>query len=194
MGAEREDTPERQEAAWLGELIRTRRRGRFSLESLARRAGVSAGLLSEIERGMGNPSYFTLLKLADALEMEPAEFFRESTSQYGDDHLVRVTDRQRMSFPDGRYIEILSPRLDLTTVMWRSVYPPGADSRKQPSTVPAETCLVVTRGRVQTEFQGRSECLEEGDALRLEAGALFGIFNPGSDVAESLSASAMPPF
>jgi transcriptional regulator with XRE-family HTH domain len=194
MRAERDDAPERQEAAWLGELIRTRRRGRFSLESLARRSGVSAGLLSEIERGMGNPSYITLLKLADALEMEPAEFFRASASQYCDDHLVRVADRQRMSFPDGRYIEVLSPRLDLATVMWRSVYPPGTDNRKQPSAVPAETCLVVTRGRILVEFQGRSDTLEEGDSLRLEAGVLFGVFNPGSDAAESVAASTMPPF
>lgn len=187
--------PERREAAWLGELIRTRRRGRFSLEALARRSGVSAGLLSEIERGKGNPSYFTLLKLADALDMEPTEFFRDSADQqYRDEHLVRAAALQRMSFPDGWYLEVLSPRLDVATVMWRSVYPPGTDTRKQPPKIPAETCMVIIQGRLLAEFQGRREHLEQGDALRIEAGTHFGVYNSGSDAAESIAASAMPPF
>jgi transcriptional regulator with XRE-family HTH domain len=194
MASSKEALLERQEAVWLGELIRTRRRGRFSLETLARRSGISAGLLSEIERGKGNPSYFTLLKLADALDMEPAEFFRFDSDASRDEHLVRVADRQRMSFPDGRYIEVLSPRLDLPTVMWKSVYPPGLDNRKQPYTIVAETSLVVVRGKILAEFQGREVCLEGGDAVRLEAGVRYGVCNPGDNTAETIEASSMSPF
>jgi transcriptional regulator with XRE-family HTH domain len=191
--AEQDSAPERQEAVRLGEFIRTRRRHRFSLEALARRSGISAGLLSEIERGKGNPSYFTLIKLAVALDMEPAEFFRPRSSNR-DEHIVRVADHQRMSFPDGHYIEILSPRLDLPTVMWKAVYPPGTDNRSMPFTIGTETALVVLRGRITATFQGRDIFLEEGDAIRLEAGVRYGAGNLGESVAELLGASSTSPF
>lgn len=194
MTADPETVPGRQEAVWLGALIRARRRGRFSLEALARRSGVSSGLLSEIERGKGNPSYFTLLKLAEALDMEPAEFFRP-TAGPGDDRVVRAASRQRVSFPDGHYVELLSPRLDLPTVMWKVVYLPGTDFRENPLTIVAETAVLVIRGRILARFQGRRDiCLEEGDAFRLEAGVAYGGCNPGDDVAELIGASSRSPF
>jgi len=194
MAADRESVPDRQEAVWLGELIRMRRLGRFSLEALARRSGVSSGLLSEIERGKGNPSYFTLLKLAEALDMEPSEFFRVNAGT-GDDRVVRAAGRQRVSYPDGRYTELLSPRPDLPTVMWKAVYPAGADYRESPFTIVAESALVVIRGRILARIQDRRDiCLEEGDAIRLEAGVRYGGYNPGEGVAELIGASSGPPF
>lgn len=194
MTADRESVPGRQQAVWLGELIRIRRRGRYSLEALARRSGISSGLLSEIERGKGNPSYFTLLKLAEALDMEPSEFF-PVTSATGHDPVVRAENRQRVSYPDGRYTEFLSPQLDLPTVMWKAVYPPGADYRDSPFTIIAETALVVVKGRILARIQGRDDiCLEEDDAIRLEAGVRYGGYNPGEGIAALIGASAGPPF
>jgi transcriptional regulator with XRE-family HTH domain len=194
MTAERETAPGRQEAVWLGELIRERRRGRFSIEALARRAGISSGLLSEIERGKGNPSYFTLLKLAEALDMEPAQFFRVN-GDTGGDRVIRAASPLRISFPDGHHMEILSPRLDLPTVMWKVVYPPGIDYRDHPFTMPAEMALVVIRGTIVARIQGHPDIrLEEGDAMRLQEGDLHGSCNPGDETAEVVWASSVPPF
>ena len=126
--------------------------------------------------------------------MEPSEFFRVNAGT-GDDPVVRAAGRQRVSYPDGRYTELLSPRLDLPTVMWKTVYPPGADYRESPFTIVAETALVVIRGRILARTQGRPDiCLEEGDAIRLETGVRYGGYNPGGDVAELIGASAGPPF
>src|SRR5690348_2456589 len=63
----------RDEVERLGRLIRSARGERFSLEALAARSGVSAGLLSQIERGIGNPSFQTLLRVAHALDIPVAE-------------------------------------------------------------------------------------------------------------------------
>jgi transcriptional regulator with XRE-family HTH domain len=193
MTADPETVPERQEAVWLGELIRSRRRG-LSLDELARRSGVSSGLLSQIERGKGNPSYFTLLKLAQALDMEPTEFFRPSDGT-GDDRVVRAASRQRMLFPDGHYTEILSPRSDVPTVMWKVVYPPGTDYRENPFLTVDEMAIVVIRGRILARIQGsRDICLDEGDAMRVKTGELYGACNPGDDDAELIGASSILPF
>ena len=53
----------------VGALVRRLRdEARLSLASLAAAAELSPGLLSQIERGMGNPSFTTLIKLAHALD------------------------------------------------------------------------------------------------------------------------------
>src|SRR6185437_8258476 len=62
----------RDEVERLGRLIRSARGERYSLEALAARSGVSAGLLSQIERGIGNPSFQTL-RVAHALDIPVAE-------------------------------------------------------------------------------------------------------------------------
>lgn len=185
---------QRPELVWLGELIRSRRRGRFSLETLAQRSGISAGLLSEIERGKGNPSFSTLLKLADALEMDPVEFFRIHATAWRDERVVKKADRQRMSFPDGHVVEILSPRLDLPLVMWKAIYPVGYDGSERPFTVPAETSIVITRGQLVIEQpDGHKLPLNQGDSLRLEAGMLFGPRNTAPDIAEAIGSSLVSP-
>jgi transcriptional regulator with XRE-family HTH domain len=56
-------------SASVGAAIRQARAGRYSLAELARRSRTSVGILSLIERGQGNPSFETLVRIADALEV-----------------------------------------------------------------------------------------------------------------------------
>ncbi len=51
-----------------------RRRGRTQ-EQLAERMGLSVNYLSRIERGLENPTLETLLRLAEALRMDPVDLF-----------------------------------------------------------------------------------------------------------------------
>src|ERR1700748_2596001 len=60
------------EMSRLGRILRAARGDRYSLETLAERSGVSTGLLSQIERGIGNPSFQTLLRVAHALDIPVA--------------------------------------------------------------------------------------------------------------------------
>nr|WP_237506630.1 helix-turn-helix transcriptional regulator [Streptomyces sp. SID8380] len=52
-----------------------RARAGLTISALAAAAGVSQGLVSQIERGAGNPWYTTLIKLADALRVPVGAFF-----------------------------------------------------------------------------------------------------------------------
>ena len=55
----------------LGNRLRKLRySGNMNLEELAERTGLSVGLLSQLERGIGNPSWVTLMKIADALHIQ----------------------------------------------------------------------------------------------------------------------------
>lgn len=69
MPPARRSKPRSPEHAALGEAVRTLRlEAGMSQEQLAEGAGTDLTQIGGIERGVRNPSYTTLLRLADALE------------------------------------------------------------------------------------------------------------------------------
>src|SRR6476661_3746360 len=64
---------------------------RFSIRQLAERAGISASLISDVERGKVEPSISTLKRLSDALGTTLTYFFSEPTTSTG--RVVRAGER-----------------------------------------------------------------------------------------------------
>ncbi len=74
MPPERKSAPRSPEHAALGEAIRRSREKRgLSQEGLADVAEIHITHLGGLERGVRNPSYTTLLRLAKALDIKPGE-------------------------------------------------------------------------------------------------------------------------
>lgn len=74
MPPRRRSKPRSPEHAALGEAIRRLRlEAGLSQEQLAERAGTDLTQVGGIERGVRNPSYTTLLRLAAALETQVGE-------------------------------------------------------------------------------------------------------------------------
>ena len=68
----------------IGLAVRRARAGRQTLAQLSESSGVSAGLLSLIERGRGNPSINTLGSIAEALGMSLPELVADAIDASGD--------------------------------------------------------------------------------------------------------------
>jgi len=100
----------RDEVERLGRLIRSARGERYSLEALAARSGVSAGLLSQIERGIGNPSFQTLLRVAHALDIPVAKLLADGAGPRPESSfVVRAHERRHITWPkEGMSWDILS--------------------------------------------------------------------------------------
>ena len=65
----------------LGERLRTLREMKgMSQRALAKKAGVTNGIVSMIEKNRNSPSLATLKKILDAIPIPLAEFFTEGTS------------------------------------------------------------------------------------------------------------------
>lgn len=74
MPPQRRSKPRSPEHAALGEAVRRlRREAELSQEQLAERAATDLTQVGGIERGVRNPSYTTLLRLAVALETSVGE-------------------------------------------------------------------------------------------------------------------------
>jgi transcriptional regulator with XRE-family HTH domain len=128
------DSVLRDEVQRLGRLIRLARGERYSLDALAARSGVSAGLLSQIERGIGNPSFQTLLRVAHALDIPVAVLLAGGDGNKPESaFVVRAGERRHITWPrEGMFWELLS--------------------------VPGQREFTAMLGRIPAQFRDRAFC------------------------------------
>src|ERR1700730_4229784 len=91
------------DASELGEMIRGRRLARkMSLAQVAKQAGVSTSFVSQVERGVANPTLSTLKSLVEALGssvgalLEEEENVGELTKPTDDVAILRAGQRRRI--------------------------------------------------------------------------------------------------
>lgn len=149
----------------LGVRLRELRTSRkIKLNDLAQVAGVSAGLLSQLERGVGNPSYLTLAKLATAFGV-PINIFFGLDGASEDPYLVRKEERKRLS-PARQDVsfELVTPNLrGALEVLWIVVQPGGEEPN--PYMHEGEECVLCLEGTVDYHLGKLVYTLEEGDSL-----------------------------
>jgi len=172
----------------LGQVLRARRKARMTVEELAARAGVSSGLISQIERGKGNPSFKTMQRLAAALELPISALFQDDVVGPLPDlpwtapaHLAAATDLQRVAvvrrdarkklvFPKESMVwELLTPDLNRSLEMLRAIVPADYDTSEMPFMHAGEECVHVVRGTVEVHVGDRAIRLSTGDTITYDA-------------------------
>jgi transcriptional regulator with XRE-family HTH domain len=137
----------------VGERLRAARRERdLSLGSLARRAGIGKGSLSEIENGMRNPTLSTLYALAGALDLPLSV-------------LLAGQPGARVSAPGVEAVLLdVHPSAGVVVEIYRLRLEPGADHRSVSHGDGVVEHLVLTRGRAQVGRIGEEVDLSAGEA------------------------------
>lgn len=147
-------------------LQRLREQRGLTLEELADHSSVSAATLSQLERGQGNPSFATLLKIANGLKVPVPVFFQSDTTDEG--IVVRRPHRKRLVFSkdEGRTYELLSPDVKGAIEMLWVELEPGVWTEDERVAHEGEECLLVLEGRLEAHI-GSSEpqVLEAGDSV-----------------------------
>lgn len=165
----------------------------LSQRELARRAGVTNGLISLIEQNRVSPSVGSLKKVLDGVPMSLAEFFTinvEETPQifYGDDELVEIgSDDVSL-----RLVAARRPARQLTIL--RERYAPGAATGDDALAHRGEEGGVVIRGRIELTVGGTSRVLGPGEAYYFSSSIPHRFRNVGRESCEIISASAPPTF
>jgi len=87
----------KEELKGLAQRIRSlRERQGLTQEDFASQCGISVSFASLLERGARSPSYETLLQVAAALRISPADLFRDAPAQtYDDPYFARLLDFAR---------------------------------------------------------------------------------------------------
>ena len=165
----------------------------LSLRDLAATTGLSATFLSNLERGIANPTLDSLRKVSNALNtpiLYMANTYREATP------VVRKNERRHLNLSNGhvRY-EILTPTLNKKMVLFQGrVTEEDGNIVVGPLTEPTEECLVMLTGRINICISGQTYELEVGDSIYFEGRNLEGINVVGAEEATYISAITPPVF
>ncbi len=157
-------------AVLLGAAIRAARSDSKTVNELAKQAGISAGLLSQIERGIGNPSYRTLHKLADALGIRIGDLLEAASPVDDSARIVRREQRTRIQFgSEGLVYELLTPNLRGRLEMLQTSIPPGFSNEANPFVHAGEECVLLVDGELTVDVDGERDVLSVGDAITIDA-------------------------
>ncbi len=176
----------------IGSRIRELRHKKgLSVTELARRAGISKSMISQVEREDANPSVETVRAIAAALEVPVFALFLEEGQSPG--ALVRKSERITLTIPGSEIVrELLTPDLQRAMALILGRIPPGAVSSPAPTTHRGEECILVLQGTVVVHLQDEQYVLEAGDTFYFDARVPHLFTNPGDTEAELLSAIAPP--
>jgi transcriptional regulator with XRE-family HTH domain len=166
----------------VGSRIRALREAMsLSLRDLAERSGVSAPMLSQVERGETSPTLAVASKIAAGLELSLSQLLR--LDEGGSVTVVRSTSRLRGGGASGHSYEVVTPGLPgQRAEVSLHVLEPGA-ATGGPDDPPihepgARETAVVTGGRLQLICDGTTYDLEEGDSVTFDADLPHHFENP----------------
>lgn len=197
MPAENEnESPTAEDLTRLGRLIRERRSGTYSVEALAKRARVSAGLISQIERGRANPSFNTLSKLAGALGLRIGDLLLDPNDDLGSARMVvRKNERKRLQAgQSGLVYELLTPDLQRSLEVLRTRVPPGFRNESRPFQHAGEECVHLMTGTLEVTVGDDHFRLEEGDSITYDPSRPHWWHNSAEDAAVIIGAVTPPSF
>jgi transcriptional regulator with XRE-family HTH domain len=153
--------------ASVGKQLRALRELRgLSLEEVSQRSGVSLGLLSQLERGRGNPSLSTLERIATSLVVPLTTLFSGRVPR---EPVVRAGERTLLDLHPGgnrgvRH-ELLTPSLNGALQVVEMTLPPGYDGSDSPFEHQGEEFGTVLTGRVDVCLDGEVHQLNRGDSI-----------------------------
>jgi transcriptional regulator with XRE-family HTH domain len=165
----------------------------LSQRELAKRAGVTNGLISLIEQNRVSPSVSSLKKVLDGIPMALADFFT-----------LDLAGKPQVFFPRQELPDIGTGSVELRLVGGRlgkrsmsilhERYAANADTGEQMLAHAGEEGGVVVRGRIELTVGGESRMLEAGDAYYFKSSLPHRFRNTGREECEIVSASSPPTF
>jgi transcriptional regulator with XRE-family HTH domain len=173
----------------LGDKIKTkRRRKKLTLEQLATRAGVSKGLISQIENNRTVPSLPVLFNIIHSLGEDLKTFFEDMHDSFQNGHILVIRKGQEKMFEKEpvkgfSYKRILtrSGVFQATDVVLLELKKGAA--RKQMIRTDAFECKYILKGTVEYQVEKEIVNLNAGDTLFFDGRARHRLKNIGKSEA-----------
>ena len=162
----------------------------MSLRSLSAETGLSATLLSQIERGITEPSLRTLRLLADTFGRSIATLFEDASLR---NVQISVPGRRSLiTSPRGQiqYERLASGNGQLEVL--KGALEPGAFSSEEPWAHAATECAYVLVGTLSLEVAGTTYAVHAGEAVTLDSSQPHRYVNHGTERVEFVL-SVTPP-
>jgi transcriptional regulator with XRE-family HTH domain len=174
-------------------LKRRRAERGFTLDALAARAGVSRGMIIQIEQARTNPSVGTTVKLADALGISITTLL-----DYEQGPHVRVVPESQAvrmwSTPEGSSTTLLvGTEARGPLELWSWTLKPGDSSSSDAHPEGTTELLHVTDGELTLIVDGVTHSVPAGASAVFEANAPHTYRNDGTKSVKMVMAVSIPP-
>lgn len=184
--------PSPDDAGSLGSRIRERRKALgLTLQAVAGEAGLTAGFISQVERGIAAPSLSSLTAIARVLGIDPGLLFAQPPGPgamtrhgarpvYGIDPSHMTYERISSAFPGNQIRAVLIHEA------------PG--NRTEPISHEGEELFFILSGELTVEIEGQVYRLEAGDSLHFPSARAHSTWNHTDRTTTILHACTMDVF
>ena len=168
----------------------------LSIKNLAEGVGVSSSLLSQIERGLANPSLNTLRAIATELDVPMFSLFIYDESDYV--QVIRKDERSKITIGEAGAeniepgYDILNPNFKSGIQLYEMNLEPGKYSSNFPIILKSEEVIVCIKGTVELHIYDNVVVLNEGDSARIEKNTPRRMKNPGEENCLYITANTIP--
>jgi transcriptional regulator with XRE-family HTH domain len=163
----------------------------LSQRELAKRAGVTNGMVSLIEQNRVSPSVGSLQKILAAFPMTMAEFF--TRDMRGPDEVVfRAGDLPNMGTGQVEYRLLAATRRDRKMSILSEVYEAGADTGEDLLSHSGEEGGIIVAGELELTVAGKTWTLGVGDGYYFDSRLPHRFRNTGDVPARLVSANTPP--
>jgi transcriptional regulator with XRE-family HTH domain len=165
----------------------------MTIAQLADAADVSRALISQVERGLTDPSLATLRQIARVLSVPLFDLF-ESAPAPSPVTLIRRGQESTITSPNGdaSYARKSAPNGQVEVL--RGELRPGGVSHAEPWSHPAEECVIVVAGALLVEVDGAAHRLGIGDSCYFDSRLPHRLVNDTDQPTEFLVAVTPPSY
>lgn len=166
----------------------------ITLTALSEMTQLSTSMLSQLERGLANPSINTLKIIADALDVALFEFFVESPKVSS--FFVTPEERRKLILPENEEViyEFLVPDLNGSIEYCIMTLQPGAISAAKRMSHKGEEVGYILEGSMTLSLDSMDKPLNTGDSFKLPPFTSHRWINHTDKVAKLLFAVTPPSF
>lgn len=176
----------------IGERLRSfREMHGLSQRALAKKAGVTNGIISMIEMNRNSPSLATLKKILDAISISFSEFFAMDTKTQLQT-FYKAGDLLEIGSSGFSFGQVGRDLTDKAMQILHERIEPGADSGAEMLRHESEEGGVVIRGSIELTIGSETKILEPGDAYYFDSRIPHRFRNIGEEEAEIVSACSPP--
>lgn len=173
-----------------------RHKKNLTIKELSELSGVTASMLSQLERSLTNPSINTLKSVAQALEVQLFTFFLED--EKNENLVQKKANRKQVILPSERQeiitYELLSPDLTGDIELAIMTLEPNSHTSKDNFKHVGEEVAYVSKGSVHIFLNDEEICLETGDSIKIPPKMMHRWYNPYQTIGEVIFAVSPPSF
>ena len=152
-------------------VMQYRKKNNMTIQELAKRTQLSNAAISQIERGIGNPTYSVLQALAMEMNISVSSLVMDEIKN--EDLVLRKGCRKIMHDTDHGFVlySLLTESPAHNNMDMIYIYlAPHCDTTGGYWVHPEEECVYVMSGEVKMEFDDEVICLHAGDTIRVLPG------------------------